>query len=153
MKNQSEITEQAQNIETQFLDIHPRAIDVRIKISVLWVAAMFCYLYADVLKFLVPGIVEEIIAGEVGGIQINQSFLLGSAIFMIPPIVMIFLSLILKAKINRRANIIVGIFYTLVALMLVYGAIGASASGYLVYGSVEAVLTALIVWYAWKWSI
>ena len=122
--------------------------DVKIKISALWVAAMFCYLYADVLAFFAPGIIEELIVGEVGGMQITQLFLVGSAIFMLPPIVMIFLSLTLKAKVNRWANIIVGIVYTIIALMTIYSA---SSAGYLVYGGVEAVLTALIVWCAWKW--
>ena len=123
-------------------------INVKWKLSALWAAAMFCYLYADVLAFFAPGILEELIAGEVGGMQITQLFLVGSAIFMLPPIVMIFLSLTLKAKVNRWANIIVGIVYTIIALMTIYSA---SSAGYLVYGSVEAVLTALIVWYAWKW--
>jgi len=67
---------------------------------------------------------------------------------MVPPIVMIFLSLTLKAKVNRWANIIVGIVYTGVALTTI---LTATSAGYLVYGSVEVVLTALIVWYAWKW--
>ena len=123
-------------------------INVKWKLSALWAAAMFCYLYADVLAFFAPGILEGLIAGEVGGMQITQLFLVGSAIFMLPPIVMIFLSLTLKAKVNRWANIIVGIVYTIIALMTIYSA---SSAGYLVYGSVEAVLTALIVWYAWKW--
>ena len=123
-------------------------INVKWKLSALWAAAMFCYLYADVLAFFAPGILEELIAGEVGGMQITQLFLVGSAIFMLPPIVMIFLSLTLKAKVNRWANIIVGIVYTIIALMTIYSA---SSTGYLVYGSVEALLTALIVWYAWKW--
>jgi len=123
-------------------------ISVKMKLSALWVAAMFCYLYADVLGFFAPGILEELIAGEVGGMQVTQLFLLGSAIFMVPPIVMILLSLTLKAKVNRWANIIVGIVYTGVALTTI---LTATSAGYFVYGSVEVVLTALIVWYAWKW--
>ena len=124
-------------------------INVRMKLSALWVAAMFCYLYADVLAFFAPGILEDLIAGELEGMQTNSTiFLVASAIFMVPPIVMIFLSLTLKAKVNRWANIIVGIVYTGVALITI---LTATSAGYLVYGSVEAVLTALIVWYAWKW--
>ena len=122
--------------------------DVRIKLSALWVAAMFCYLYADILAFFAPGILEEMIAGEVGGIQINQLFLVGSALFMVPPIVMIFLPITLKPKMNRWANIIVGLVYTGVALSTI---LTANSAGYVVYGSLEAVLTSLIVWYAWTW--
>ena len=123
-------------------------INVKIKLSALWVAAMFCYLYADVLGLYESGVLEGMIAGEVEGVQITQVFLVASAIFMVPPIVMIFLSLTLKAKVNRLANIIVGIFYTGAIPISMFIAISAS---YIVYGSVEVVLTALIVWYAWKW--
>ncbi|MHA1945659.1 MAG: DUF6326 family protein [Candidatus Hodarchaeales archaeon] len=123
-------------------------INITTKLSALWVAAMFCYLYADVLGFFVPGSLEELIAGNAGGIPIDDIFLFASALFMIPPIVMIVLPLILEVRVNRWVNIIVGSVYTLVAIVMV---ITASSPGYLVYGSVEAVLTALVVWYAWKW--
>ena len=123
--------------------------DVKIKLSALWVAAMFCYLYADVLAFYVPGFTEEIIAGEIGGMQINQLFLVGSALFMVPPIVMIFISVTLNYRVNRWANIIVGIVYTGVILLSLFGTL---AANYVVYGIVEVVLTALIVWYAYKWK-
>ena len=125
-------------------------INVKMKLSALWVAVMFCYLYADVLGFYKPGIIEQIIAGEVAGFQITQVFLLGSAILMAIPSVMVFLSLTLKAKANRWANIILGIVYTGVILITLFMP-GPSAYYYIFFGSVEVVLTALIVWYAWKW--
>jgi hypothetical protein len=73
---------------------------------------------------------------------------LGAAILMAIPSVMVFLSLTLKAKANRWVNIILGIFHAGVLLitMLVPGGIY-----YIFYIIVEAVLIALIVWYAWKW--
>ncbi|MBE3092133.1 MAG: hypothetical protein IMZ51_00525 [Chloroflexi bacterium] len=122
-------------------------INVKIKLSALWVTLMFFYLYADVLTFYQPGIIEEIVAGEIVGIQINQVFLLGVAILMAIPTVMVFLSLTLKAKANRWANIILGIFHAGVLLtsMLVPGETWAY---YIVYMIGEAVLIALIVWYA-----
>jgi hypothetical protein len=121
--------------------------DVKIKLAGLWVAAMFCYLYADVLAFFVPGHLAEIIAGEIGGVPLDDVFIVASALFMLPPILMIFLSLELKYKANRWANIIVGIVYTLMGISMV----ATLSTGYVVYGIVETVLTVLIVWYAWKW--
>jgi len=125
-------------------------INVKIKLSALWVTLMFFYLYNDVFTFFQPGIIEEIVAGEVAGFQITQVFLLGAAILMAIPIFMVFLSLTLKAKANRWANIILGIFHVVVLLttLLVPGALWAY---YALYMIVEAVLIALIVWYAWKW--
>ena len=123
-------------------------IDVKILLSGLWAAAMFCYLYADVLGFYVPGSIAEIITGEMSGIPIDNLFLAASALFMVTPILMIFLSLALKAKVNRLVNLIVGIFYTFIGIMMVSTSTDA---GYLIYGILESLLTALVVLYAWKW--
>jgi hypothetical protein len=121
--------------------------DVKIKLAGLWVAAMFCYLYADVLAFFVPGHLADLIAGEIGGIALDDVFIVASAIFMLPPILMIFLSLELKYRANRWANIIVGLVYTLMGISMV----ATLSAGYVVYGIVETLLTVLVLWYAWKW--
>ena len=91
----------------------------------------------------------DFIAGEIGGMQISQEMLwLVAAITMTIPIVMVFLSLTLKYKANRWANIIVAIFffgYNLIGLPTYPGAY----DKFLII--VGLVFTALIVWYAWKW--
>ncbi|MBE7385648.1 MAG: hypothetical protein F6J95_030145 [Leptolyngbya sp. SIO1E4] len=84
-------------------------VDVRIKLSALWVATMFCYLYADILSLYRSDLLEQIMIGEIIGFQINQAFLLGSAVLMSIPTIMIFLSLTLSPKVNRYANMILGI--------------------------------------------
>ena len=125
-------------------------INVKIKLSLLWVALMFFYLYNDVLSFYRQDTVKEILSGALGGIQIDQVFLLGAAIIMAIPILMIFLSLALPAKVNRWANIIVGIAYAgvLVATQLVPAEKWAYWASYEI---LEAVFIVLIVWHAWKW--
>jgi len=123
-------------------------INVKIILSGLWVGAMFCYLYADVLGFFVPGKLADIMSGAIEGVPIDNLFLAASALFMMTPILMIFLSLALKAKINRLANLIAGGFYTFIGIMMV---VSSTDAGYLIYGIVESLLTALVVLYAWKW--
>jgi hypothetical protein len=125
-------------------------IDVKIKLSVLWIALMFFYLYNDVFSLFQPGIIEELYGGEISGIQFNQSVLFAAALLMAIPSFMMFLSLALPAKANRRVNIIVGIFHAVVLLgtLLVPGEIWAYYALYMVF---EAVFIALIVWHAWKW--
>jgi len=106
-------------------------INVKLKLSVLWIAAMFSWVYGDLLVLL------------------TQEMWLVAAITMMIPVAMVFLSLELKYKANRRANIIVGIFYT-----------GYNLIGLPTYPSaydqfliiVGLVFTALIVWYAYKWK-
>ncbi len=126
-------------------------INVKIKLAGLWAAVMFLYVYADLFGFYKTGFIEEIIAGELAiGVQVNQVFLLGIAIMMAIPSVMVFLSLALKAKVNRWANIILAIVYTVIMLYTMLFIPGAWAF-YIFMGIVETVLTVLIVWYAWKW--
>ena len=120
-------------------------VDVKIILSALWVAQMFIYQQGDLLR-LYSG---DFIVGEIGGMQISQEMLwLVAAITMTIPIVMVFLSLTLKYKANRWANIIVAIFffgYNLIGLPTYPGAY----DKFLII--VGLVFTALIVWYAWKW--
>jgi len=125
-------------------------INVKFKLSALWVTLMFFYLYADILTFYQQGALEEIIAGELAGVQINQAFSLTAAIVMAIPSVMVFLSLTLKAKANRWANIISGIYSAGLLLVTVLLA-AAFDPHYILYDIIEAVLIALILWYAWKW--
>ena len=63
--------------------------------------------YADILSLHIPGILEELalFAGET---PITQLMLIG-AIMMEIPIAMIFLSRVLKYKVNRWANIITSV--------------------------------------------
>ena len=127
-------------------------INVKIKLAGLWTTLMFLYIYADHLSLFKPGVIDEIIAVETPlGSQIS---LLAAAILMTIPSVMIFLSLALKAKVNRWANIIVGIFYTVINLgmnLILDLLSDAPFAYYEFFAIVEAGATALIVWYAWKW--
>ena len=120
---------------------------MKFKLSALWVALMFFYLYNDVFGLYRQDIVEGVLSGEKA---LNQVFLVGAAILMAIPIFMIFLSIALPAKINRRVNIIAGIVYAgiLVPALL---APGETWAYYLFYEILEFVLIALIVWHAWKW--
>ena len=125
-------------------------INVKVKLALFWVALMFFYLYNDLFSFFKPGTVEELVGGSLEGIVFTQELLFGAALLMALPSIMIFLSLTLKAKLNRMVNIIVGIFHmvVLVGTMLVPGDLWVFYATYMVF---EAVFIILIVWHAWKW--
>ena len=125
-------------------------INVKVKLALFWVALMFFYLYNDLFSFFKPGTVEELFGGSLEGIVFTQELLFGAALLMALPSIMIFLSLTLKAKLNRMVNIIVGIFHmvVLVGTMLVPGDLWVFYATYMVF---EAVFIILIVWHAWKW--
>ena len=66
------------------------------------------------------------------------------------PSVMVFLSLVLKPKVNRLVNIILGIVYAGVNIANVVSF--KEIWAFIIFiNIVEIVLTLLIVWYAWKW--
>jgi hypothetical protein len=124
-------------------------VNVKLKLSALWVTVMFLFAYVDILGRYEPGHIENIIAGEVAGFQVNQAFILSALILMTIPSLMVFLSLALPAKANRWANIIVAIFNIVVIVSSQFLEV---PWAYYVFGSiVEVVLLALIVWYAWNW--
>jgi len=123
-------------------------INIKIKLSALWATVMFIYLYVDIFGFFKPGVIEDAIAGKVWTFQITQVWLLGVIILMTIPSLMVFLSLVLPVKVNRWANIIVGILYIVVTLGMT---IGESYAFYIFGSIVEALLLLLIVVYAWKW--
>lgn len=124
-------------------------INVKIKLAALWVALMFLYIYADIKAFFQTGIIEQIIAGEVEGIQITPTLLWVTAILMSIPSVMVLLSLTLKPQANRWINIIVSIFHIGLAIRLMLMP-GAWAYSY-IYSIGQIVCLLLIVWSAWKW--
>ena len=124
-------------------------VDVKAKLSALWVALMFFYIYADILLFYRQGHVAGLLAGKAGGMEITQAFVLASALVMAIPSLMVFLSLALKATVNRWANIGVGIVYAAVLVATLFA--GKITADSLLYAVVEALLLALIVWHAWKW--
>jgi hypothetical protein len=123
-------------------------IHVKIKISALWASVMFCYIYGDYFWLYAPGKMQDILKGNMAPLgPTTQGVLLFSSIMMAIPATMIFLSLALKASLNRWVNIILGVVYTLFVLITMPGA----WVFYLFLGSVDVMLTALIVWYAWNW--
>jgi hypothetical protein len=124
--------------------------DVQITISALWVAVMLSSLMGDVLRFYEPGIIKQIIAGEVEGMQQTHRGLLVSATFMAIPIVMVVLSMTLNYDANRWANIIFSIFFF--GFTLIWLLIKPPPAYKILLGSVGLVCNALIVWYAYMWK-
>ena len=125
-------------------------INVKMKLSALWVALMLVYIYADILSNFKPGVIGKAMEGFMGPFPVTQGSLLSASILMIIPAVMVFLSLTLKHQVNRWANIILGVLYTFVNIGNLIGE--TSWFFYMSFVVVEITLTLLIVGYAWKWS-
>ena len=128
--------------------LEDQRVPVKFKISALWASVMFCYIYGDYFGLYKPGTLDNMLAGQMGPLgDVTQSILVGTSIMMAIPGVMVFLSLALKAKVNRWVNMIFGIIYTVIMLITMPGA----WAFYIVLGVIEIMLTLLVVWYAWHW--
>lgn len=122
--------------------------DWKIKISVLWLFSAVAFLAHQILALLEPGVMAGIIAGEVEGMKIGTELILLFAILFLVPLIMAFLSLILKDSINRWANIIVGSVFAVLFIGVI--ATVAKLSGEILMTLSTVVALTLIVWYAWK---
>ena len=122
--------------------------DVKIKLAGLWFFFTIAWLVTMTLLFFAPGVIDEIRAGGLLGEAITGEFLLGSAIFLLIPLVMAVLSLNVKDLINRWANIIVGLVFTVLSIVSLFEALSLDLSIF-AYGLLMdvsmVVATALIV--------
>lgn len=116
--------------------------DMKVRLSTLWVFVMFNMVFADIVGFLNPGALEEMIA-----MRPAQGLLLVFSMLLEIPIAMIVLSRLLKYRANRWANIIAGV----ITILWVIGG-GNTSVSYIFFATIEVACMLLIVWYAWKWT-
>ena len=124
-------------------------INIKIKLAGLWVSATFCYLYGDYFELYTPDKVESLISGD-NVLNSPLTLLIASIIMVIPPL-MIIISLISKPKLNKWFNVVFGTFFTIMMIFIAFGSLTAWYSFYVFLAIVESILTALIVWNAFKW--
>jgi hypothetical protein len=155
--NQLNATHQNHSIKGEAMNTNIKAtgnIDPKVMLSTLWIFAMFNYLYADVYTlFFSPvldkQVMQQLLSGYVGSIQITQGFVVVTAVLMETAIAMVLLSRVLKYRANRWTNIIAGAFHT---LFVAWSLIGSTPTlFYAFFAAIEIPCTLFIVWYAWKW--
>jgi hypothetical protein len=123
-------------------------VNVKIKLAALWVTLLLIYIYVDIFGLYRPGVIEDILRGKVWEFEISQGWALGALLLMMIPSLMVFLSLILKAGVNRWVNIIVAILYIAVGIGTT---IGETWAFYIVGHVVGMVVLLVIVWTASRW--
>lgn len=121
-------------------------INVKLKISALWIAVMFCYVYGDYIEIYVPGVIADAMTVK-SSIETQLEFV-AVALLMAIPSVMIFFSLVLKPKINRLLNIILPTVYI---LLLIAVNMAGGWIFYLFLTAIEIAISITTIWYAWKW--
>jgi len=133
------------------------SLNLKIKIAILWLFMAVAYSAHMALSIFEPGVIELIISGEM---QLSEGEFIFSALFAwLVPLTMAFLSVTLKDIANRRVNIIMGITLTAINIFHLLYEQFSKPSFHMAQPSVHqlllnistVVVTALVVWYAWRW--
>lgn len=124
-------------------------VNVKIKLAALWTATTFCYLYGDYYELYTPGKIESLLSGK-NILDSPMILFIASIVMAIPPL-MIFLSIVLKPRINKALNIIFGLLFTIMMVLIAIGSLAPWYTFYVFLAIVEAILTFIIVWKAFKW--
>jgi hypothetical protein len=128
-------------------------INIRIKLSALWVVVMLLYIYGDVFSMFIPSRLKGLLEGDSGAGATTSTTLLAYTLVVLIPIIMVLGSLFLRPKITRVISITVGVIYTLIQLLTVtlLTPLVPMWYFYILLGGLESVATILIVWQAWRW--
>lgn len=120
--------------------------DTRSRLSWMWVFVMLNMIFADILSFMAPGALQQILQGRAEQITITPGLLLVFAIITEIPIAMALASQLLSHRAARWANVIAAVF---TALYVIGG--GSTTPHYIFIAGLEVLGCALIAWTAWTW--
>jgi len=125
-------------------------MDMKSRLSTLWIFASLNYLYCDVASLMDPQLLPQYLRGNVNGLKFTPGFLLAAGVLVEIFIAMVLLSRLLPYRANRWANIAAGTVLTAVQIATVL--FTAPAPYYAFFSAIEIATTVTIVWYAWKWT-
>lgn len=127
-------------------------INVKLQLSIFWITLLIFYIYGDLFYTWEPDHLKGLLQGETDNGKTTPMSLVAASIFITIPSLMILLSIILKAKINRLLNIIVGGLYSMaVILVLALFSYPPIMYFFVFLSGIEIAITLLIVYVAWKW--
>jgi hypothetical protein len=124
-------------------------INIKIKLAALWVSVMFCYIYGDYFELYTPEKVKGLISGD--NVLNSPVKLFLASLLMAIPALMTYLSAVLKPILNKWLNIIFGLLFTTIMILIALFSITPWLTFYVFLAIVEAILTSMIVWNAIKW--
>lgn len=128
------------------LQDHP--VPTRFKLSALWTATMFCYVYGDYFGLYLPNKLASLAQGRMGPLgQASPGVLVAVSVMMAVPSLLIAATLFLPPAVCRWSNIVLGLMYTAIMAISLPGA----APFYVTLAAFEMMLTGLVALVAWTW--
>ena len=119
-------------------------MNIKEKISTLWIVVMFNMVFADILGFIAPGSIQGMLDGSIPGFELTQWHLLIFALLLEIPIIMIFLSRVLSNIANKWTNI----FAAIITIVFIVGG-GSTDLHYIFFAGVETICMLYIIRLAW----
>lgn len=131
-------------------ELRDTKVDVKVVLSGLWVATLFVFAYVDIFAFWRADVLQGALAGKLPGpgFEIGQTFLALTTVYILLPSLMVVVSLLARAPVNRVANLAVSLLY---ALSVVLASVSERWIYYLLGSAVELVLLLAIARVAWTW--
>lgn len=118
-------------------------IDTKTKLSVLWIVVLINMIFADIFSIMIE-LVNKNTLDIPGDVKIIMAI---AAVVTNIPIMMIYLSRVLKYKVNRIANIVAAIL----TIIYVIGG-GDFAPHYIIIVTIEIVVLIMIIVHSVKWQ-
>ncbi len=134
--------EKRMNASNKLIEVQDR----KVTLSTLWVFVMFCIAYADLIGFIEPGTLENIINGNVG-FELTPAIILIFSLFQAIPIAMIVITRLFRREVNRWLNVAAAVL----TLLYVLGGGNWESVSYPVFATLEVVAMLGIIWLAWTW--
>ena len=111
---------------------------------------LFVFAYVDIFGFWRADVINGALHGKVprAGFAIDQTFLALTTVYILIPSLMVAVSLLAPARINRPTNVVVSLLYVVSVVLSILG----ETWVYFILGSVvEVALLLTIARVAWAW--
>jgi hypothetical protein len=134
----------------QASDLLDTRVDVKVVLCGLWATTLLVFAYVDIFGFYRADVINGVLAGKVSGTEfaIDQTFLLLTTLYIVVAALMVVVSLLAPARLNRITNIVVSLIYVVTAAVTL---IGESWIYYVVGILIQTALLLVITRVAWAW--
>lgn len=125
-------------------------VNEKIVLSSLWTCMLFVFAYVDIFGFWRADVIKGVLDGTVSGtgLAVDQTFLAGTTLFVLIPILMVAVSLLAPARVNRILSIAISLLYV---VSIVAMAIGETWVYYILGSAIEVAILLTIAGIAWAW--
>jgi hypothetical protein len=146
----TDLVEEIEMTTIRTTELQDSKVDVKVALGGLWISMLVVFAYVDILGFWRADVIQGALAGQVPGVgfDIDQTFLFLTSLYILVPTLMVVVSLLAPARMNRVANVVVSLLY---AASIVATLVGETWIYYILGSVVELVLLLSIARVAWAW--